>query len=186
MEELNDKQRKFCDEYLKSFNATKAAEAAGYAKATANVAASRLLTHANVQAYLSEKRDKLKEKSQITLEQVVEGYRKLAFFDSRKFYQDGKVINVDELDDETMFAMSGFEASEVITDFGARIKTNKIKLSDRIRALDSLCRVLGYNAPDKWSNVNPDGSAAKPVQLMTDNQFSQLLKAINETSTSQG
>lgn len=177
--ELTDKQRLFCDEYMKDFNASEAARRAGYSQKNAHVSAAQLLRSTNVQAYLSEKRKVLAEKNDITLEMILEGYRKLAFFDSRKFYENGKVKSVDKLDDETAFALSGFEASTISTEFGAKISTNKIKMSDRNRALDSLCRVLGYNAPDKVP-VNADGSPAKQSPLLSDDQFDKLLNLINK------
>ena len=52
---LNDKQQRFCDEYLVDLNATHAAIKAGYSEKTAKVQGSRLLTNANVKAYIAER-----------------------------------------------------------------------------------------------------------------------------------
>ena len=180
MSELTEKQRLFCDEYMKDFNGTQAALRSGYSQKNAKVSAVQLLSSTNVQAYLAKKKAELAAKTQITQEQIVEGYRRLAFFDSRKFYKDGKLLNVDSLDEETAYALSAFETSTIDTDYGARISTGKIKMSDRVRALDSLCRVLGYNSPDKTAFVNPDGTPGKPIQLLTDEQFKLLIETINK------
>lgn len=53
---LNDRHKRFCQEYLKDFNATRAYKAVYDTKndKTANVNSSRLLRNAKVQAYLSE------------------------------------------------------------------------------------------------------------------------------------
>lgn len=180
MNVLNDKQKRFCEEYMKDFNGLQAAIRAGYSAKTSKSIAARLLTYVNVQAYLDEFRAKETEKAQITQAMIIEGYRKLAFFDSRKFYKDGKLLKVDDLDDETAYALSGFEAVEMTTDTGAKVSTSKVKMSDRNRALDSLCRVLGFNAPDKTALVNPDGSAVKQSPILSDTQFDKLINLLNK------
>lgn len=49
---LSDKQEMFVNEYLKCFNATKAAKAAGYSEATAKQQGSRLLTNVDVDSHI--------------------------------------------------------------------------------------------------------------------------------------
>lgn len=158
---LTDKQIRFCDEYLISFNATDAAIKAGYSKKTAYSIGNENLIKPEIQAYLSERKEKAANKLEITLDMILEGYRKLAFYDARKFYNEGGDLKqVTELDEETAFALSGFEVTEE-KDFvkGSNIvvgHTKKIKMSDRKGALDSLCKVLGFNAPEK-QDVNING-----------------------------
>ena len=47
---MNDKQLRFCEEYLIDLNATQAAIRAGYSPKTAKEQGSRLLSNANVRA----------------------------------------------------------------------------------------------------------------------------------------
>lgn len=54
MANLNEKQKAFCEEYIKDFNGTQAAIRAGYSSHTANEQASQLLAKLNVQEYLEE------------------------------------------------------------------------------------------------------------------------------------
>jgi phage terminase small subunit len=49
---LTARQRNFANEWLRTFNATKAAQKAGYSEKTADVQGSRLLRNANVEAYI--------------------------------------------------------------------------------------------------------------------------------------
>lgn len=66
-----------------------------------------------------------------------------------------------------------------------QLKINK-KVSDfseRRYAIAELNKMEGDYAPDKVANVTADGQDVAPVQLLSDNQFAQLLKTINETST---
>lgn len=186
MAELTDKQKRFCDEFMIDLNGTRA-----YKKVykvtnekTASVNAARLLANAKVQAYLSKRKEKLALKLEITQEMVLEGYRKLAFYDARKFYDEtGSLKEIIDLDDETSFALAGFEVAEEKALVRGKIKvslcTKKIKMSDRKGALDSLCKVLGFNAPDKVAQTDKEGNDVIPKAPMSDDQFSQLLTAIN-------
>lgn len=54
MAELNEKQKRFCHEYIKDRNATQAAIRAGYAENSADVTGSRLLGKASISAYIAE------------------------------------------------------------------------------------------------------------------------------------
>lgn len=51
---MTDKQRKFCENYVKTGNATQSAIAAGYSENSARSTASDLLREENVLAYLAE------------------------------------------------------------------------------------------------------------------------------------
>lgn len=50
----------------------------------------------------------------------------------------------------------------------------------RIKAIVELNKMEGDYAPDKVANVTTDGEDVKQVQLLSDNQFSLLIKSINE------
>ncbi len=136
-------------------NAKQAAIEAGYSSKTAEQQASRLLSKVKVKNLISKLQDKLEKKSLLSQEMVLEGYRRLAFYDARKFYgENGNLISVPDLDDETAFALSGFEVTEEKDSDGKGNivvvgYTKKIKMSDRRSALDSICKVLGYNAAEK-------------------------------------
>ena len=51
---MNEKQLRFCEEYIKDHNATQAAIRSGYSQKTAGPAASRLLTNVNIQGKIQE------------------------------------------------------------------------------------------------------------------------------------
>jgi len=68
---MNIKQRRFADEYLKDRNGKQAAIRAGYAPGSAEVTASRLLSHAKVSAYIAKQVNKRSEKLQIDAEWVL-------------------------------------------------------------------------------------------------------------------
>lgn len=59
MAKLTDKQRRFCEEYLKDFNATQAAIRAGYSEGTANVIGSENLAKPYIKEFLNKTLDSL-------------------------------------------------------------------------------------------------------------------------------
>lgn len=75
MSELKGKQRKFADNYIKSGNATEAYVNAGYkvrSNKTARANASRLLTNANVKAYIEMRLKQLESAKLATAQETLE------------------------------------------------------------------------------------------------------------------
>ena len=75
MSELRGKQRKFADNYIKNGNATEAYVNAGYkvrSNKTARANASRLLTNANVKAYIEKRLKQLESAKLATAQETLE------------------------------------------------------------------------------------------------------------------
>jgi len=72
---LTAKQRRFCEEYLLDFNATKAAVRAGYSPRSAKQQGSRLLTNADLGDYLAEQIRKRSEHTHISSEEIIRDLR---------------------------------------------------------------------------------------------------------------
>jgi phage terminase small subunit len=99
---LTPKQERFCEEYLIDLNATQAAIRAGYSKKTAKEQAAMLLTKLNIQSFIEKLKKLRSEKTNITVERVLQELARIAFFDPRKLYDaDGKLLNVKDLDTDT-------------------------------------------------------------------------------------
>lgn len=149
---LTPKQERFCQEYTIDFNGSAACVRAGYSKRTANRIASRLLSKVDIQQFIQNMQLETSESLKISREKVVAEYAKLAFFDIRKVLTvDGGLKETSEWDDDSAAAIAGLESyDEIEPDSGMVLgKIRKIKISDKRAALDSICRVLGYNAPEK-------------------------------------
>ena len=77
-EELTQKQKLFCLEYLKSFNATDAYKKVYWVSdKTANKAWPRLLVNVGIQNYLSSKAEKKIEKADVWIDYVLENLRNI-------------------------------------------------------------------------------------------------------------
>jgi phage terminase small subunit len=88
----------------------------------------------------------------VTIDRVVSEFSKLAFLDTRMaFNEDGDLKSIVFLDDDTAAAIAGVEFDEVFemnyeTGKGKRNivgRIHKIKLSDKIKALEGLAKFLG-------------------------------------------
>jgi len=69
---LNEKQRAFAEEYIKSLNLTQAAIFAGYSSKTAKQQGSRLFTNADVKSYIEKRLRDMENKRIADAEEVLE------------------------------------------------------------------------------------------------------------------
>ena len=73
MANLTPKQQRFVEEYLIDLNATQSAIRAGYSEKTAKEIGSENLTKPNIAKAIAEAQEKLSNKTQVTVEMVVQG-----------------------------------------------------------------------------------------------------------------
>lgn len=144
------KQRRtrFVREYLKEFNATKAAIAAGYSEKGASVTGSRLLADPRISAEVEAANDKINNRLQLTVERVREEIARIAYCDPRKFFNDnGSLKAISELDEDSARAMAGIDCTELFEGTGedrAQVGyMKKLKLWDKNKALELASRHLG-------------------------------------------
>lgn len=69
---LTEKQKKFCDEYIKLGNATQAAIKAGYSAKYANTNASKLLQNTTIKSYIDERMEQLASERIMGAQEAVE------------------------------------------------------------------------------------------------------------------
>lgn len=161
---LTGKQIRFCEEWLANGNnATQAALSAGYSEDSAYSIGSENLKKPEIQEYISERQNEIIARLQINQDKILREYARVAFSDIRKFYTvDGSLKSIRDLDEDTAASLAGVETHEEnafgINGEGISIgQTKKIKVYDKIRALDSICKVLGLNAPEKQELTGKDG-----------------------------
>ena len=78
-EELNEKQKLFCLEYLKDFNATRAYKTVYWVSDNvAKVNWCRLLTNANIQSFLKVRTDNIADKLWVSVEWVLQNLKDVA------------------------------------------------------------------------------------------------------------
>lgn len=163
---LDGRRENFCQEYLIDLNGKEAATRAGYSPKSAHVRASHLLADPKVASRIAELRNRMAEKTEITVQRIIEEYAAIAFLDPRKLFDaQGGPVPITELDDSTARAIAALEtATESSRGEDGATTIRKYKLSDKRAALDSLARHLGMFVDRQQITGKDDG----PVQVTHD------------------
>lgn len=139
---LTDKQRFFCREYLRDFNATQAAIRAGYSRKTAGSIGGENLQKPEIQALIKTYAEQLNERTGNDIERIITELQLIAFGglkDVADWNESGLQVRAsDEMDDEARLVSEITESRTVTKD--ETISTIKVKLYDKLRALDMLGR----------------------------------------------
>jgi len=166
---LTDKQRRFCDEYLVDMNATQAAIRAGYPAKTANKVGSQLLGNTRLSEYIQSKQNATAKKLDISRERVLSELANIGFAKITDFLEIVEEEVVSNPLSEGQPVPDGykeivhkykrvdiFETLKVTPEAVpaiASVKQGKdgieIKVHDKVKALEAICKMQGYNAPDK-------------------------------------
>ena len=169
--DLTTKQFIFCKEYLIDFNATRAAIAAGYSEKTAKSQGSRMLTNVNIKEFLDESKQKRADKLEITAEIVIQELGKIALHDIRKLYNDdGMLLSVSELDDDTASVISSFKATREYQgkdeDGNAEYSmVEEYKRIDKVKPLELLGKHFGIFEKDNGQKIDDKTITAKEPEF---------------------
>ena len=169
---LSEKQKRFCNEYLIDLNATQAAIRAGYSKKTACSIGHENLYKPDIQKYIQERQKALQQKTEITQERILKEFASIAFSDIRKFYENGVLKSINDIDDEAAAALASVRVFEERDKRGNLLGISKeLKTYDKIKALENLGRHLGM-FKDKLEIINS----------LTDSQIDELFDKILNAS----
>lgn len=181
---LNDKQKRFCEEYSLDFNQTRAYKVAYPNTKTDNAAAAsaaKLLRNTKVQAFLSQIKRELREDNKITSQMVINELAKLAFHNVQDFVNGGNsILELKYIDKDKTAAVAGVKTkSRVIPGKDGKtpqVETEtEIKFHSKEKALELLGKHFGI--------FEKDNEQRKPEinlsNLSTDQllQLEQLLSA---------
>lgn len=141
---MDERVIRFCENYLVHLNGAKAARDAGFEANRSRVTACELMRRDDVKQYIAERREQLMEAIGISQERILQEYARIAFSDIRTLYDNGALKQVHELDDDTAATIAGVETYEERNPEGGIIgHTKKVKLWDKVKALDALGKHLG-------------------------------------------
>jgi phage terminase small subunit len=155
---LTDKQRRFVQEYLIDLNATQAALRAGYAEGKqAEVQGHRLLSNAKIQKALHLRQAEIAESLEVTQERVVAEFAGIGFADI------GDLMSWKKRDPrKPLESLVTLKESAALP---ARVRRTiqsveegkdglKLRLHDKLAALDKLSRFLGLYEKDNSQDIN--------------------------------
>lgn len=152
------RQAFFMDNWMISRNATQAAIASGYAKGSAKVAGSRLLTNGAIRAELDRRIAALRDKMELDAEWVIKRLMRMAdanMADYMKPGHDGSpVLRLDEVSRDQAYALDTVTVEEFKDGRSDKreVRRTKFGLVDRVRSLE----LLGKNLKLFGDNVQHD------------------------------
>lgn len=183
---LNEKQRRFVDEYLIDLNATQAAIRAGYSEKTAGSQGFDLLKKPEIQESIAAAMKAREQRTEITQDKVLAELAKIGFADIRRALEWGpSVIVVDESTGETAVSngvalvsserIDG-DTAAAIAEISQTAQGIKVKLHDKRAALVDIGRHLGM-FKDKVELTGKDGGpiTTKSERDLTDDELAAEL-----------
>lgn len=149
-DKLNERQIRFCQEYIIDLNGTQSAIRAGYSVDTAQQQSSDLLLKPLIQEYVQELLDDRASRTKATADKAISEIYHLVSFDPAEIFDDnGNIQNIRSLPKEIRKSISSLEVFEEYSgkgtksdpkEYAGRIK--KIKFWDKTKAIELLARHL--------------------------------------------
>lgn len=187
---LTPRQEAFCNKYLETGNAS---EAYRYAYSTdrmkpetINNSGYKLLQKGEIRARIAYLRDNLAEAAGISALKVVRELERIAFADATAIRSDwGNLKNFEELT---------AEEKSIIKDIDVKVRctttasgndivetTTRISMHDKLKALESLSQMLGYNKPIKVeADIKSENKTALSLGNMTPEDIAYFVAEIQE------
>ena len=164
MAKLTPKQKRFVSEYLVDLNATAAAIRAGYSEKTARAIGAENLTNPNIAAEIQKRRGELQDKLEITQERVLEELAAIAFANGTDFVEVNAagLLSVKPTKDVPAQKRPAIAGIEYSANLGV-----KIKLHDKVRALELLGKHLGVFDTRSNSTEEPGNNIFEVIEQST-------------------
>lgn len=149
MKALNERQKRFAQEYMLDLNATKAAIRAGYSAKTAYSIGHRLLTKVEINNEIKNLRQQQCARTSITADRVLAEIASVAFADIGDYVRIGEdgtpYVDFSAASEVGTKAIASVDQEVYVTgnEETPPVKRTKIRLHDKLGALDKLCRHLG-------------------------------------------
>lgn len=184
IEELNltEKQKAFCREYILDWNCTKAAIRAGYSEKTAYSIGSENLRKPEIKTYLEHLQKNIQEVAGISQLMILQEHMKLAFSSIAHLHNTWiERKEFENLTDDQKACIS--EITTQIKRYNPPegdsydVEFVKLKLYDKQKALDSISKMLGYDAPQKIDHTTKGESMKPKIDLSkyTDDELRTLI-----------
>lgn len=141
---LTERQRRFVDAYADHGVGARAARQAGYSEDTAREIAHENLSKPHIVEAIKIRRKELVEQAGVRPDAVLRMIASIATFDVAEIFDDnGRVKEVSEMSDVARRVVAGIDTTTLSTKDGSSFTTtSKVKIPDRLRALELLARHL--------------------------------------------
>jgi len=178
---LTDKQKVFCEEYCIDWNGLRAYKVAFPTSThnTASVNAYKLLKTENVKNYCKHVQANIEKRCGISRMKVLQEYMKIGF--SSVAYLHNKWIerkDFETLTEEQKSCISEIDVKVQKKNIGTNdnpeivtVEHVKIKLYDKMKALDSISKMLGYN-----EEVEVNINNTRPIQIVSASEYMKSIE----------
>lgn len=166
--ELNQKQKRFVEEYLIDLNATQAAIRAGYSKKRASEYGYQLLQKTTVFDVIQFEMAKRSKRTMVDADRVVKELLIIAFSNIKAYVdfgsQGAKLKDLSEISDESARAIKHVKQS-FTSDNGGSVN---IKMHNKLLALDMLAKHLGMyqDKGDKGKLLKDMSTQSSPIEIL--------------------
>lgn len=174
-QKLTPEQEIFCIEYLKDFNATRAAKSAGYSEKSCRQIGSENLSKPYIQVRLRDAMDEVLGDAKDDIKRIIDELKMIAFSDIKdviSWDNDRDLVDQKTGKKYTSFRTVIREASEMgdksrviaeLSESETELSSNrKVKLYDKLRAIELLGKYYKMFT-DKIEHTNPDGNLKPQV-----------------------
>ena len=180
VDDLTDKQKMFCREYLVDLNATQAAIRAGYSQKTARSIAQENLTKPDIGEYIQQLMKERSDRTNVTADKVIQEIAKMAFFNMQDVLdENGAMKSLEEWEREDLAAVQEIVEDVVKTeDDGSQVLKRKIKLSDKKSNLE----MLGKHLKIFTNQIDHNHSFQNMTDEELDSRIRQAEQQLNQST----
>lgn len=161
---LNDKQKRFCREYVIDLNATQAAIRSGYSKKTCGSIGNALLQKVEIQTFIKKLQVKIQERTEITADKIVQELAKIGFSNIQDLMQEGfefkDIISLKPEKSAVIQSVKCCTTTRMLGEIQETTKEVQVKVYDKISALEKIGRHIGM-FKDKL-DITTNGESLKP------------------------
>ena len=177
MAKLSVKQENFCNYYLECGNASEAYRRAyscsNMKDESINRKAVELLNNGNIATRVRELQEEQKNKSDITKEKILDELSSIAFSSVADMHNSWiERVEFDKLTSKQKSAIKSISTKILKKNIGTSddpeivdVEYVKIELHDKLKAIERICKMLGWDAPEKMDVTSNGSSIAPPANV---------------------
>jgi len=157
MANLNEKQKRFCEEYMIDLNATQSAIRAGYSEDTARQIGSENLSKPVISSYIEQLMLDRSNRTTITADKVLQELARMAFFNVQDVQDDkGNTKPFNEWSRDDLACIQEITETKMGNDDASMVINQKFKASDKKANLELIGKHLRLFT-DKVEHSGPNG-----------------------------
>jgi phage terminase small subunit len=147
---LQPRLDRFVEQYFSNnCNASEAARACGYAGSSIANVCNSLMRNPYVVKQIRWRHEQIRQRNDVTLDKIIVELSHISFFDIGKIYDtEGRLRPLHTLTQAVRAGIAGVESEELYAGSGeeriAYGMQRKVKITDRVRAMELLAKLLGY------------------------------------------